>query len=162
MAEPSLIIKSSIKKLAWLLLVLGTLFLVAACAQPPAAAWIGTIVLGPLFLIALYIYRPAANYLHLHSTGLDIFIAGRKRTVLWADVAGFHTGMNRKDRQIGILYSAQYIARAGADSPQAPDADGEWIRDLYVLPLDELCRTLNAWNEDKSAIARCAAEPSAQ
>jgi len=141
----TIVIKSSIRKLFWLIILLGTLLLAAMSALPSIAGWLGTIILGPLFFIALHIYRPSATFLELHLNGLDISTAGRKRTVYWADVAGFHIGMNRGDRNIGILYDDDYIALNRIQMSQMPDSDIEWIRDLYVMPLDELCRTLNSW-----------------
>jgi hypothetical protein len=144
-ADQTLVIKSSVWKLLWLVVLLGLLLVLAANAIPSMIGWLGTIIMGPLFLIALYIYRPNATFLKLHSKGLEITTAGRKRTVNWSDVIGFHIGKNGRDRSIGILYADDYIARHSTQMSQMPDSDIEWIRDLYVIPLDELCRTLNSW-----------------
>lgn len=118
---------------------------VAITAIPSFWGWIGTILLGPLFLVALYIYRPSATYLRLHSKGIDISTARRKRTINWSDVVGFHIGDIRGDKRIGILYTQEYLSKIRSDSLNEPDSDGDWIRDLYVLPLGKLCETLNSW-----------------
>ena len=140
-----IVIKSSVWKLLWLVVLIGLLLLMAVNALPSIAGWFGTIILGLLFPIALYIYRPSATFLKLHANGLDIATAGRKRTVSWSDVTGFHIGRNQRDRNIGILYADDHIARNSTQMSQMPDSDIEWIRDLYVMPLEELCTTLNSW-----------------
>ena len=119
-------------------------------AIPSIYGWIGTILLGPLFLVTLYIYRPSVTYLRLHSTGFDISTARRQRTINWSDVAGFHIGEIRGDKRIGILYTQKYLSPHPLRTSAEPDSDGEWIRDLYVLPLGKLCDTLNSWVVDNS------------
>ncbi|QBI01850.1 hypothetical protein [Pseudoduganella albidiflava] len=147
-----MIIKASLRKLLWLLVLLGSLLLMAVSALPGLAGWFGTIVMGPLFCLALYIYRPGATLLRLHASGLDIETAGRKRTVDWSHVIGFHIGMNQGDRHIGILYTNDHLAHLRLRQSRAPDSDIEWIRDLYVMPLDELCSTLNRWVARKNPL----------
>lgn len=51
----------------------------------------------------------------------------------------------RGDKRIGILYTQEYLSQIRGDSLNEPDSDGDWIRDLYVLPLGKLCETLNSW-----------------
>jgi hypothetical protein len=151
MVDQAMLIKSGIGKLLWLVALLGLLLLMTISALPSMAGWIGTLLLGTFFPIALYIYRPGASFLRLHETGLDIAVAGRRRTINWSDVAGFHIGKNGGDTQIGILYVADVALN---DTPvfRAPDADVEWIRDIYAMPLDTLCNTLNQWALAKNSI----------
>lgn len=141
----AVVVKASIRKLAWLVVLVGALLAVAIGALPSLAGWLGTVLLAPLFVLALYVYRPGATFLTLHADGFDLSTAGRRRTIRWSDVAGFHVGRNGKDTQIGILYTDGYLMRQEAGPSHLPDADVEWIRDLYAMPLPDLCATLNGW-----------------
>ncbi len=147
----AVVIKSSVWKLLWLIILFGTLLVMVLGAIPSMAAWFGMLFLGALLPIALYIYRPSASYLRLHANGLDIAAAGRKRTIHWSDVIGFHLHEERGDKLIGILYSDACIQRNATQPWQTQDADAEWIRDLYAMPMQELCDTLNRWAARKKA-----------
>jgi hypothetical protein len=148
----AIVIKSSVWKLLWLVVLLGALLLMAVAALPSMAGWSGTVFLGALFPIALYIYRPGATFLKLHANGLDIATAGRQRTINWSDVLGFHIAENRGDKQIAILYADDYLVQNSTQLLQVPDSDIEWIRDLYVIPLDKLCDTLNSWAAKRNSV----------
>ena len=150
----AIVIKSSVWKLLWLIVLLGALLVMALAALPSLAGWLGTLFLGALLPIALYIYRPSASYLKLHANGLDIAVAGRKRTIHWSDVIGFHLHEERGDKRIGVLYSDACIQRNATQPWQTQDADAEWIRDLYAMPVKELCDILNRWAVRKNASAR--------
>lgn len=91
--------------------------------------------------------------MRLVSNGFDISTARRQRTINWSDVAGFHIGCIRGDKRIGILYAQEYLSQIPTGFLNEPDSDGDWIRDLYVLPLRKLCDTLNFWVADNKARA---------
>ena len=146
-----LFIKSSIWKLLWLIVLFAVLLLMALAALPSVAGWLATLFLAALSPIALYIYGPGASYLKLHAHGLDIAAAGRKRTIHWRDVIGFHVCEERGDKRIGVLYSDDYILRSANQPWQTQDTDADWIRDLYAMPMKELCDTLNRRVASKNA-----------
>ena len=142
------IIKSSPWKLLWLLALLGAMLALSIGVIPNFWGWLGTIILCPFFLITLYIYRPSANYLRLHRDGLDISTAGRLHTINWLDVVGFHIADISGDKKIGILYTEEYLLQLPTHLLALPHSDGDWIRDLYAIPLNKLCDTLNCWAEN--------------
>ncbi|WP_081493469.1 hypothetical protein [Herbaspirillum sp. CF444] len=143
--QSDLIIKASVVKIAWLLVLLGLLTLFSAfCIQlQPVWGWIGTILFAPLFVLSFYVYRPSATYLRLSTEGMDIVNMGRRFKLHWSDVEGFHLGNVKGDRQIGILYTDAYLEQQTAHFIH--DSDHAWLRDLYSLPLDSLCKILNQW-----------------
>ncbi|UUZ52549.1 hypothetical protein LP419_24490 [Massilia sp. H-1] len=150
-ASPILVVKSSRVKLLWLVVLFGCLLLMAMSALPSIAGWFATVILGLLFPVVLYIYRPSATFLRLHVNGLDISTAGRQRTIDWADVARFNIGANSGGKNIAIDY--RHDLMIWNHPSRTPDADSEWIRDLYAMPLEQLCITLNCWRARRSSSA---------
>lgn len=143
--QNDLIIKASIVKMVWLLIIMGafTFFFVFSIRFMPVWGWISTIFFAPLFVLSFYVYRPSATYLRLNTEGMDIVNMGRRFKLRWSDVEGFHVGNIKGDTQIGILYTDAYLEQQTAHFIHDPDH--AWIRDLYSLPIDSLCKILNQW-----------------
>jgi hypothetical protein len=141
-ADGSVVIKSSIAKLTWLVILVGLLLSMSISAIPSAAGWVGSLLLGPLLILAIYIYRPSANYLRIDRTGVEVVIGGRRSKSNWNDIIGFHVGDQDGDKMVGILYSDAYLNLHSCAPKQSGDG---WIRNVFVLEPEVLCAILNEW-----------------
>jgi len=141
-ADGSIVIKSSIAKLTWLIILVGLLLLMSISAIPSATGWAGSLLLGPLLILAIYIYRPSANYLRIDLTGVEVVVGGQRRKSNWGDIIGFHVGDQDGDKMVGILYSDAYLNLVSCSSGQSGDG---WIRNVFALEPEVLCAILNEW-----------------
>ena len=141
----SLIVKSSFRKLAWLILLMGSFaFLSIFCISlKPVVGWIATAFTVPFFLITLYLYRPSATFLRLNVEGFEAVSAGRRVRLKWTDVTGFHVGAVRGDKVIGIIYSEEYVFQSQNSAISQNDMEQAWIQDRYALSVEAVCKLLN-------------------
>lgn len=148
--EHELIFRASRKKAAFLLLLSICLVVLGifVTTEKPILGWLSIGFFGLGIPASIFMMLTNSSYLKLDHEGFEIVAMSRKFKAKWTEVEVFETGEIYGNKVISIVYSHQYNKQqTGRAIASALSGMEGAIADHYVVPIEEICRTMNTWKE---------------